>query len=143
MAIQLWKSKNGFSLNGVNYEFNDVDGVTVTRNARKHLTRGANSTNKKGFVYLENSKQGDTVVFNVLALPAEVTSILNDCYDKERRVDVFCVDSTTGENFSGKDAIITHYVQQLNVTEGEDTYNIELTFECFNLTLIPKDPVNG
>lgn len=43
MSIQLWRSKNGFVYNGVDYEFLDVDNVTVTRNERKHKTRGANS----------------------------------------------------------------------------------------------------
>ena len=139
MTIQLWRSKNGFSRNGTTYEFQDVDSVTVTINERKHLTRGANSTNKKGYVYKENSKQADSVVFNVLNLSAEITNLLINAYKNEERLDIFCVDSITGENFSGKDAIITHKTQQLNITEGEETYNVELEFECFNLELIPKD----
>ena len=76
MSIQLWRSKNGFVYNGVDYEFLDVDNVTVTRNERKHKTRGANSKNKVGFVYKENSKMPDSVLFNVMNLSAEIMQIL-------------------------------------------------------------------
>lgn len=138
MSIQLWRSKNGFVYNGVDYEFLDVDNVTVTRNERKHKTRGANSKNKVGFVYKENSKMPDSVLFNVMNLSAEIMQILQNAYENETLLDVYCIDSMTGENFTGKDCIITHFPQQLNIVEGEETYNVELTFETFNLKPVVK-----
>ncbi len=131
--IQLWRSENGFSIDGITYYLPDVDGATVTVNERKHLTRGANSTNKKGFVYKENSKQASTIVFDSVNVPAEIAQILKDAYNNETRMDVFCIDNVTGESISAKDCILTTYFQQTNVTEGEDTYNVDIEFETFNL----------
>ncbi len=133
MSIQLWRSTNGFSKNGTNYDFLHCDSVTVTKNARKHLTRGANSKNKVGLVYTENTKQADTIAFVVLDLPKSIRNILNEAYKNEERLDVYCVDDATGEAFDGQDCIITHFVMQEQLVEGEETYNITLTFETFNL----------
>lgn len=133
MSIQLWRSTNGFSKNGTNYDFLHCNSVNVTRNLRKHLTRGANSKDKKGLVYTENTRQANEVAFEVMDLPFAVAQILNQAFKDEERLDIYCVDDATGEAFDGQDCIINHFVMQEQLVEGEETYNITLTFETFNL----------
>lgn len=131
--IQLWHSENGVIINNVKYDFEDVDSVTVTKNGRKHKTRGANSKNKVGFVYMENSKQADEIAINTVGLSGAMLTILQNAYKDETPMTVYCIDSATGENYIGSDCILQEFPRQQDIVEGEETYNVTLTFETFNL----------
>lgn len=131
--IQLWHSENGVIINNVKYDFEDVDSVTVTKNGRKHKTRGANSKNKVGFVYMENSKQADEIAINTVGLSGAMLTILQNAYEDETPMTVYCIDSATGENYIGNDCILQEFPRQQDIVEGEETYNVTLTFETFNL----------
>ena len=131
--IQLWHSENGVIINNVKYDFEDVDSVTVTKNGRKHKTRGANSKNKVGFVYKENSKQADEIAINTVGLSGAMLTILQNAYEDDTPMTVYCIDSATGESYIGKDCILQEFPRQQDIVEGEETYNVTLTFETFNL----------
>lgn len=131
--IQLWHSENGVIINNVKYDFEDVDSVTVTKNGRKHKTRGANSKNKVGFVYMENSKQADEIAINTVGLSGAMLTILQNAYEDETPMTVYCIDSATGESYIGNDCILQELPRQQDIVEGEETYNVTLTFETFNL----------
>lgn len=131
--IQLWHSENGVIINNVKYDFEDVDSVTVTKNGRKHKTRGANSKNKVGFVYMENSKQADEIAINTVGLSSAMLTILQNAYEDEIPMTVYCIDSATGKSYIGNDCILQEFPLQQDIVEGEETYNVTLTFETFNL----------
>lgn len=131
--IQLWHSENGVIINNVKYDFEDVDNVNVTKNGRKHKTRGANSKNKVGFVYMENSKQADEIAINTVGLSGAMLTILQNAYEDETPMTVYCIDSATGESYIGNDCILQEFPHQQDIVEGEETYNVTLTFETFNL----------
>ena len=139
MAIQLWASKNGVRINGQNYEFTDCDSVTINDPRRVHLTRGANSTNKRGFPYMENAKQATTINFATVALGGELVELLNKCYENRTRIGAYAVDTATGESITTDAAILTHKVQQTTVAEGEETYNYDVELECYDEKTAPKD----
>lgn len=131
--LQLWKTENGFIYNGVTYNFDDVDSHVISPQEAKHLTRGANSTNKLGVVYKENSKMPWTVTANIMNVSKDIMEILNKCYENEERIDYFCVDSDTGDNKMARNSLVTKYVTQETVSDGEDTYNIALALESFDV----------
>lgn len=131
--IQLWHSENGVIINNVKYDFDDVDSVTVTKSGRKHKTRGANSKNKVGFVYMENSKQADEIAINTVGLSGAMLTILQKAYEDETPMTVYCINSATGESYIGNDCILQEFPRQQDIVEGEETYNVTLTFETFNL----------
>ena len=131
--IQLWHSENGVIINNVKYDFEDVDSVTVTKNGRKHKTRGANSKNKVGFVYMENSKQADEIAINTVGLSGAMLTILQNAYEDETPMTVYCIDSATGKSYIGNNCILQEFPCQQDIVEGEETYNVTLTFETFNL----------
>nr|DAS78836.1 MAG TPA: hypothetical protein [Caudoviricetes sp.] len=131
--LQQWKSDSGFIYNGTTYYFDDIDSSVVSPQEAKHLTRGANSTNKVGLVYKEGSKTPWTITANVMNLSKEVMEILNKCYDEETRIDFFCVDSNTGENKMAYNSLVTKWVSQETISDGEDTYNVALALESFDV----------
>lgn len=131
--IQLWHSENGVIINNIKYDFEDVDSVTITKNARKHKTRGANSKNKVGFIYMENSKQADEIAINTVGLSGDLLTLLQNAYDNDTMMTVYCIDSSTGESYIANDCILNEYPRQPDIVEGEETYNVTLTFETFNL----------
>uniref|UniRef100_A0AAU8AUZ1 Tail tube protein n=1 Tax=Dulem virus 29 TaxID=3145747 RepID=A0AAU8AUZ1_9CAUD len=135
MAIQLWRSKNGVNINSQNYDFEHVDRVSVDDPVRKHLTRGANSKSKTGLPYLENSKQAKTINMEVLDLSKEMRDMLNNCYENEDRIGVYCVDTATGESYNGNNCLVTGLVWQPVVSSEEETYNVTLSFETYDLEL--------
>ena len=126
-------SENGVIINNIKYDFEDVDSVTITKNARKHKTRGANSKNKVGFVYMENSKQPDEIAINTVGLSGDLLTLLQNAYDNETMMTVYCIDSSTGESYIANDCILNEYPRRQDIVEGEETYNVTLTFETFNL----------
>lgn len=131
--LQQWKTSDGFIYNGVTYYFDDIDSSVISPQEAKHLTRGANSRNKMGLPYKEGSKTPWTITANVMNLPKEQMEILNRCYDKEERIDFFTVDSDTGENKMAYNCLVTKAVSQETVSDGEDTYNVALALESFDV----------
>lgn len=131
--FQIYKTQSGFIHNGIDYGFDDVDSHVISPQEAKHLTRGANSTNKLGLVYKENSKLPWTVTANIMNVTKEVMELLNKCYENEERIDFYCVDSDTGDNKMARNSLVTKYVTQETVSDGEDTYNIALALESFDV----------
>lgn len=133
MTFQLYKTENGIICKGTTYYFDDVDSHVMTPQEAKHLTRGANSKNKLGLTYKENSKMPWTITVNALNVSREVLDIINNCYDTEERLDVFCVDSDTGANKMARNCLVTKVTSQETVSDGEDTYNVAMSFESFDV----------
>lgn len=131
--LQQWKADSGFIYNGVTYAFDDIDSSVMSPQEAKHLTRGANSTNKLGLVYKEGSKTPWTITANVMNLSKDIFAILNTCYEKEERIDFFCVDNITGESKMAYNALVTKAVSQETISDGEDTYNVALALESFDV----------
>lgn len=131
--LQQWKSDSGFIYNGITYIFDDVDSSVVSPQEAKHLTRGANSKNKVGLVYKEGSKTPWTVTANVMNLSKDVMDILNKCYDNEERIDFFCIDNNTGERKIAYNSLVTKWVSQETISDAEDTYNVALALESFDV----------
>lgn len=131
--FQIWNCEGGFTYNGVNYKFKDLDSVAYTFNLKKHLIRGANATNKVGIVSQEGGKTPDTAEYNVMDCSKEIYKLMLSLYEKNERIDVFFVDRNSGEHVIFKDAIIRDKPRQTNVGEDDTSHSFMFAVESFNV----------
>lgn len=132
-GFQIWKCSGGFSYNGQNYEFSDIDSVVYTYNQKNHLVRGANAKNKVGIVSREGLKTPDVAEYTVLDCSKDVYLLLLDLFEKEERVDAFFIDDETGEYFIFKNAIIRDKPRQTSIGEEDTTTSFMFAVESFDV----------
>lgn len=132
--FQIWNCEGGFTYNGVNYKFKDLDSVAYTYNLKKHLIRGANATNKKGIKSHEGGKVADAAEFSVMDCSKAIYSLLLQLYEDETRIDAFFIDRNTGEYVIFKDALIRDKPRQTNITEDDTSHSFMFAVESFNVS---------
>lgn len=132
--LQIWNCDGGFTYNGVNYKFRDLDSVAYTFNLKNHLIRGANATNKMGILSQEGGKTPDTAEYTVLDCSKEIYSLLLQLFEGRKRIDAFFIDRNTGEYIIFKDAIIRDKPRQANVGEDDTSHSFMFAVESFNVT---------
>lgn len=132
--LQIWNCDGGFTYNGVNYKFRDLDSVAYTFNLKNHLIRGANATNKMGILSQEGGKTPDTAEYTVLDCSKEIYSLLLQLFEGRKRIDAFFIDRNTGEYIIFKDAIIRDKPRQANIGEDDTSHSFMFAVESFNVT---------
>lgn len=132
--LQIWNCDGGFTYNGVNYKFKDLDSVAYTYNKKNHLIRGANATNKTGILSQEGGKTPDTAEYTVVDCSRAVYSLLVQLFEDKERIDAFFIDRNTGEYIIFKDAIIRDKPRQANVGEDDTSHSFMFAVESFNVT---------
>lgn len=132
--LQIWNCDGGFTYNGVNYKFRDLDSVAYTFNLKNHLIRGANATNKMGILSQEGGKTPDTAEYTVLDCSKAIYSLLLQLFEERKRIDAFFIDRNTGEYIIFKDAIIRDKPRQANVGEDDTSHSFMFAVESFNVT---------
>ena len=119
--------------NNTNYEFGDVDSVTVEDPETVKLTRGSNNKNKTGLVYTEGGKDPKRVTINSLGVTAEQNAMLRTVFESKARVDFSVIDRTDGSGKIAKNAIISQMPQQLTIDESPDSMTVGIILETFDL----------
>lgn len=132
--FQIWNCEGGFTYNGQNYKFKDLDSVAYTYNRKNHLLRGANATNKKGIISQEGGKTPDTAEYTVVDCSKAIYSLLLQLYTNRTRIDAFFIDRNTGEYIIYKDAIIRDKPRQTSVAEDDTSHSFMFAVESFNVT---------
>lgn len=132
--FQIWNCEGGFTYNGVNYKFKDLDNVAYTFNLKNHLIRGANATNKMGILSQEGGKTPDTAEYTVVDCSKAIYSLLLQLFEERQRIDAFFIDRNTGEYIIFKDAIIRDKPRQANVAEDDTSHSFMFAVESFNVT---------
>lgn len=132
--FQIWNCEGGFTYNGVNYKFKDLDSVAYTYNLKNHLIRGANATNKMGILSQEGGKTPDTAEYTVVDCSKAIYSLLLQLFEERQRIDAFFIDRRTGEYIIFKDAIIRDKPRQANVGEDDTSHSFMFAVESFNVT---------
>lgn len=132
--FQIWNCDGGFSYNGVNYKFRDLDSVAYTYNLKKHLIRGANATNKKGIISQEGGKTPEVAEYTVVDCTKEIYKLLLTIYENSERIDANFVDRNTGEYIIFKNAIIRDKPRQTNIAEDDTSHSFVFAVESFNVT---------
>lgn len=132
--FQIWNCEGGFTYNGVNYKFKDLDSVAYTYNLKNHLIRGANATNKMGILSQEGGKNPDTAEYTVVDCSKAIYSLLLQLFEERQRIDAFFIDRNTGEYIIFKDAIIRDKPRQANIGEDDTSHSFMFAVESFNVT---------
>lgn len=133
-VFQIHQGDAGFSYNGVNYTFSDVDTVEYTYSKKNHLTRGANGINKVGISYKEGVKTPEVAEIRVVDCSVAIYSLLLQIYEKSLRLSVWFIDRATGEGFTLNNAIVRDKPRQTSIGESEDTIGFTLAVESFDIT---------
>lgn len=131
--FQIWNCEGGFTYNGVNYDFKDMDSVAYTYSRKNHLIRGANARNKKGILSQEGSKNPDTAEYTVMDCSKAVQKLLLSLFESKERIDAYFIDLNTGEYFIYKDAVIRDKPRQTNVGEDDTSHSFVFAVESFNV----------
>ena len=132
--FQIWNCEGGFTYNGQNYKFKDLDSVAYTYNLKNHLIRGANATNKTGIISQEGGKTPDSAEYTVVDCSKEIYLLMLKLYEGRERVDAFFIDRNTGEYVIFKDAIIRDKPRQANMGEDDTSHSFMFAVESFNVT---------
>ncbi len=134
MIFKMYNCDFGFKYQGVSYDFNHVESMTIEDPEMNKLTRGSNAKNKVGLVYTEGTKEPKKATVTVMGVSAAIIGLLTEIYQAKARCEFYCVDRTDGSSKIGKDAILSQQPQQLSVQETPDSMNVTVVFETFNLT---------
>lgn len=132
--FQIWNCDGGFTYNGVNYNFRDLDSVAYTYSLKNHLIRGANATNKKGIKSQEGGKIADTAEYTVMDCTKAIQKLLLEIWKKKDRLDAFFIDRNTGEYFIFKDAVVRDKPRQTAINEDDTSHSFVFAVESFNVT---------
>ena len=132
--FQIWNCEGGFTYNGQNYKFKDMDSVAYTYSRKNHLIRGANAQNKMGILSQEGSKNPDTAEFTVMDCSKAIQKLLLTLFENKERIDAFFIDRNTGEYIIFKDAVVRDRPRQTNVAEDDTSHSFVFAVESFNVT---------
>ncbi len=134
MAIfKIYESDFGIKYNGVNYDFTHVQNLVIEDPENTKLVRGANAGNKVGLPYKEGLKDGKKITVTIIGMDATLKEVLQQAYDNQDRLDVYCISRKDGSSKMGKNSVLCQQPQQVNIDEGPDAMNVILAFETFDL----------
>ena len=123
----------GITYKDKDYSLGHIDSWTAEDPNKKHLTRGANRVSTRGLIYSEGGKSPITITVSLVGVESQLANLLNDLFNKEERFNAFAIDGTTGDSAFANNCIVTGAVRQSTISEGEDSMNIEVVFETFDL----------
>lgn len=139
MAVfKIYDCDFGFTLNGVNYDFDHVDSLAIEDPERTRLVRGANAANKVGLVYKEGIKDAKTITVTIVSVSMEIYNLLKTAYDERTRMDAYCISRTDGSSKIAKNAILSQEPKQLSVDDSAESMNMALVFESFDISEVHK-----
>lgn len=138
MIFKIYNCDFGVKIGGVDYAFEHVSQVTIDDPERNRLTRGANASNKTGLVYKDGLKDPKRWTVPILNMSPELKAKLDECYDQQTRLDVYCIDRTDGSSKMGKNAILSNRPQQLTIEDTAESMQVSLEFETFDSSEVHK-----
>lgn len=138
MIFKLYDCDIGIKYNGINYDFEHVDEVTIEDPEFTRITRGSNAQNKLGIVYKEGIKEPKRWTVPIMNMSIELKAVLDAAYTAKDRLDVFCVSRVDGSSKMAKNAVLCQVPQQLAVGETAESLAVTLTFETFDSTEVHK-----
>lgn len=121
MAIKIYNADFGFMYNGVRYDFDHVDSVTIENPRRTRKTRGANARDKRGLTYVEGNKEPIILTITVLGLGAEMLDLLTAIHAAKDEVTLFIVDRDNGSSQNANYATLSQEPLQLNIDETPES----------------------
>lgn len=134
MIFKLYNCDVGMTIDGVNYDFDHVNNVTIENPEKTRLTRGANAKNKLGLVYKEGLKEASTITTNVIGIGKDLHNVLKAAYAQKKRVDWYAIDRDDGSKKLAKNAVLSQEPQQLSLDDSAESMDTALVLESFDVS---------
>jgi predicted transcriptional regulator len=138
MIFKIYDCDFGIKYNGVNYDFTEVNNLTIEDPETTKLIRGANAGNKTGLVYKEGIKEPKRWSVTIMNMTADLKAVLDQAYQNKDRLDAYCISRVDGSSKMAKNAILSQQPQQLTIDETPDSMNVALVFETFDSSEVHK-----
>lgn len=133
MIFKLYDCDVGIKVNGVSYDFEHVNEVTINDPVFNRLTRGSNAKNKIGLAYKEGLKEPTEITCPITDLDIALKAVLDDAFENQVRVDFYCISRKDGSSKMAKNSILCQKPQQLTVGgDSPESLDVILTFQTFD-----------
>ena len=138
MIFKMYECDFGVTIDGVNYDFEQVENLQLEDPERTKLIRGGNAGNKTGLVYKEGLKEPKVITLTVIGMPKALHDLLKTVYAEQTRVDCYAVSRIDGSSKIAKNAVLSQEPKQLNLDATPESMNTALVFESFDVSEIHK-----
>ena len=133
MAIfKIYDCDFGVKVDGVDYQFTNIENFTMTDPEFNRLTRGANGQNKSGLVYKEGIKQPKELTVTIIDMSIALKAVLDSCYNDQTRLEAYAISRVDGSAKILRNAILIQQPQQKVLDESPESMNVELMFQSFD-----------
>lgn len=131
MSFKIYNCDFGIVYKNIDYSFDHVREVQIEDNERNRLTRGSNASNQVGITYKDGLREPKRWTIPILQMSIELKAALDDAYNTQLRMTVYCIDRTNGSKKSLPNAILSNRPQQLTLDETPESLDVSLEFEGF------------
>lgn len=131
-SFKIYNCDFGILVDGVKYEFVHVQEVQIEDNERNRLVRGTNAKDKIGITYRDGLRDPKIWTIPILGLSVALKNLLDSCYEKQTRLEVYCIDRKEGHSKTARNAILANKPQQLSIDETAESMNVSLEFATFD-----------
>lgn len=128
----------GVTLNGVNYDFEHVNNLTIEDPERTRLVRGGNASNKTGLIFKEGIKDAKTITVTLIGISMDLHNLLKTAYNEKTRLDCYVVSRVDGSSKIAKNAVLSQEPKQLAIDDSAESMNVSLAFESFDISEVHK-----
>lgn len=138
VPFKIYDCDFGFTLNGVNYDFEHVQNMSIEDPETTKLIRGGNASNKIGLVYKDGIRDAKKLTVTIIGLTLEQHNLLKQAYSDRTRMDAYCVSRIDGSAKIAKNAILSQEPKQLSIDDSAESMNTALVFESFDVSEVYK-----
>lgn len=138
VPFKIYDCDFGVTLNGVNYDFEHVQNLTIDDPETTKLIRGGNASNKMGLVYKDGIKDAKKITVTIIGMTMDMHNLLKQAYADKTRMDVYCVNRVDGSAKISKNAILSSEPKQLSIDDSAESMNTALAFESFDISEVYK-----
>lgn len=138
MIFKLYDCTVGIKIEGLSYEFTHVNSVVIEDPENTRLVRGSNASNKVGLSYREGLKEAKKITVVIMEMTVELKQVLDDAFKAQSRLDVYCISNVDGSSKMAKNAVLCQQPQQLSLDDSQESLNVSLSFESFDLSEVHK-----
>jgi hypothetical protein len=139
MIFKIYDADFGIKIDGVNYEFEHVENMSIEDPEFTRLVRGKNAGNKLGLAYKEGLAEPKRITVTIKNMSIELKAVLDAAFEDKSRMDVFCIARGDGSSKMAKNSVLCQQPQQLQVDETPESMDVALIFESFDLSEVHKE----
>ena len=107
------------------YSFDWVTSVVIN-DPRENVLANSPQGRGDGIVYRNGTTTPVATEMVVREVPGELYSLMKDAFENQDRVDIMLYDKVAGDQYTLDDSVIRTNPSNLNLSEGEDSFDVPL-----------------